>query len=181
MNTPHGDGPLLVVMGVSGSGKTTMGLALAHHLGVEYGDADDFHSAASVAKMRSGVPLTDADREPWLCAIAHWLQQRAGAGAVASCSALRRRYRDTLREAAPATAFVHCTADRDVIAQRMRERTDHFMPAALLDSQLETLEPLEPDEAGLTVDMDEPVDVLVGSVLSWWNNVQVSRTGGKHT
>ncbi len=153
--------PLVVVMGVAGSGKTTVGQALADHLGIEYADADAFHSPASVAKMASGHPLDDDDRAPWLVAIGAWLAQHQNSGAVVGCSALRRRYRDVLRAAAPDVAFLHLDGDPAVLTQRVAERPGHFMPASLITSQLETLEPLEPDERGRALDLTSPVEDIV--------------------
>ena len=155
---PH---PLVVVMGVSGSGKTTVGQALADRLGIEYADADAFHSEASVAKMASGHPLDDDDRAPWLVAIGGWLAARGGSGGVVGCSALRRRYRDVLRDAAPSVQFLHLTGDPAVLTERVANRPGHFMPASLITSQLETLEPLEPDENGTALDLTDPVDTIV--------------------
>jgi gluconokinase len=155
---PH---PLVVVMGVSGSGKTTVGQALADRLRLEYADADEFHSEASVAKMASGHPLDDDDRAPWLVAIGAWLAEREADGAVVGCSALRRRYRDVLRAAAPNVVFMHLTGDPTILTERVANRPGHFMPASLITSQLETLEPLEPDERGDTLDLTHPVDSLV--------------------
>ncbi|MGK5500266.1 gluconokinase, partial [Streptomyces sp. URMC 125] len=141
-------------MGVSGSGKTTVGTGLAGALGVPYADADDFHPPANVEKMSSGVPLTDEDRRPWLDAIAEWLRERGARGGVVTCSALRRRYRDRLREAAPELFFVHLDGSPELIASRMSARRGHFMPPELLRSQLDTLEPLAEDEAGAVVPID---------------------------
>ena len=152
--------PLLVVMGVCGSGKSTVGAALAGRLGLPYADADDLHPPANVTRMRAGVPLTDADRLPWLDAVGAWLASRAGTGAVISCSALRRSYRDVLRAHVPDAAFAHLHGSPATIAARLAARHDHFMPAALLESQLATLEPLEPDEHGTTLDVARPVEDL---------------------
>jgi|SRR3954451_353057 gluconokinase len=160
--------PLVVVMGVSGSGKTTVGMSLAKHLEVEYGEADDFHPQRNVEKMRAGHALNDEDRWPWLEAIGVWLASHEGAGAVATCSALKRHYRDRLRAAAPDTVFLHLFGDPALLAQRMTGRTGHFMPTSLLASQLATLEPLQPDEAGIAVDIKEPVDDIVATFVSWW-------------
>lgn len=157
----------VVVTGVSGSGKTTVGGELARRLGVQYGDADDFHPPANIVKMRAGEPLSEADREPWLAAIGAWLGDRARDGAVASCSALRRAHRDRLRAAATAVVFVQLRVPEAVLRQRMRDRGGHFMPVSLLDSQLATLEPLEPDERGVTIDGELPVDTAVTTVLGW--------------
>jgi gluconokinase len=162
--------PLVVVMGVSGAGKTTVAAPLAAHLGVDYGEADDFHPPSNVAKMASGRPLDDGDREPWLRAIGAWLAAHEDRGAVATCSALKRRYRDMLRAAAPETVFLHLTGDRDVIEERMGHRSGHFMPTSLLTSQLQTLEPLEPDEAGLEADLTQPPEVIVAEFVTWWKD-----------
>ncbi|MFP5068662.1 gluconokinase [Pseudonocardia nantongensis] len=153
--------PLVVVMGVSGSGKSTVGAALATRLGVGFTDADDLHPAANVAKMHAGVPLTDDDRWPWLDAVGAELARHAGTGLVVACSALRRSYRDRLRRHAPRTLFLHLAGDRAVLAGRMGHRQGHFMPLELLDSQLDTLEPLGPDETGGTLDLAGAVDDLV--------------------
>ncbi|MEU2429779.1 gluconokinase [Streptomyces sp. NPDC007861] len=149
MSTPH----VVVVMGVAGTGKTTIGPLLADALGVPYAEGDDFHPADNVAKMTSGVPLDDADREPWLDAIGQWAHGRAGLGGVVSSSALKRKYRDRLRAAAPDAVFLHLTGDRALIERRMAERKGHFMPTTLLDSQFATLQPLQEDEAGVSVDV----------------------------
>jgi gluconokinase len=140
-------------MGVSGVGKTAVGKRIATRLGYAFADADAFHPPANVAKMSRGEPLTDADREPWLGALAAWLAQQhaAGRSTVLACSALKRTYRDKLRSGAPHVGFVHLTAPREALLKRMRRRA-HFMPPALLDSQLQTLEPLRPDEHGITID-----------------------------
>jgi gluconokinase len=143
---------VVVVMGVSGSGKSTIGRALAERLGVPYAEGDDFHPPANVAKMASGHPLTDADRWPWLRAIAAWITTHSASGGVITCSALKRTYRDVLRTAAGEVWFLHVAGDRSVIADRLAARRGHFMPAALLDSQFADLEPLGADEPGLTVD-----------------------------
>jgi len=149
MRTPQ----VVVVMGVSGTGKTTIGLLLAARLGVPYAEGDDFHPPANIAKMSAGTPLDDADRAPWLDAIGAWAHDRAGLGGVVSCSALKRSYRDRLRTAAPGLLFVHLSGSRELIEDRMRHREGHFMPTALLDSQFATLEPLDADEAGAVVDV----------------------------
>lgn len=149
MSTPH----VVVVMGVAGTGKTTIGPLLAASLGVPYAEGDDFHPADNIAKMSAGVPLDDADREPWLDAIGRWAHGRTGLGGVVACSALKRTYRDRLRAAAPDVEFLHLTGDRALIERRMAERRGHFMPTALLDSQFATLQPLQGDEAGVAVDV----------------------------
>ncbi|MDI9883158.1 gluconokinase [Streptomyces sp. HNM0645] len=149
MSTPH----VVVVMGVAGTGKTTIGPLLAEALGVPYAEGDDFHPAGNIAKMSAGIPLDDADRGPWLDAIGRWAHGRAGLGGVVSCSALKRTYRDRLRTAAPDVEFLHLTGDRALIERRMAERKGHFMPTALLDSQFATVQPLQGDEAGVAVDV----------------------------
>ncbi|MEU0851317.1 gluconokinase [Streptomyces flaveolus] len=149
LHTPH----VVVVMGVAGTGKTTIGPLLAARLGVPYAEGDDFHPPANIAKMTAGTPLTDEDRWPWLDAIGCWAHGRAGLGGVVSSSALKRSYRDRLRAAAPGVVFVHLTGSRELIEDRMSHREGHFMPTALLDSQFATLQPLEPDEAGVAVDV----------------------------
>jgi gluconokinase len=161
--------PLVVVMGVSGSGKTTVGVALAARLDVEYGEADQFHPQSNIDKMTAGQPLDDADRRPWLEALGSWLAGHVDRGAVATCSALKRSYRDTLRAAAPSVVFLHLRADRAVLEPRMEHRSGHFMPPSLLASQLKTLEPLQPDETGLVVDSTTPVGDLVDEFIIWWH------------
>jgi len=153
----------VVVMGVSGTGKTTLGQALAARLGWQMLEGDDLHPAVNVAKMRSGHPLDDDDRRPWLQSIAAWIGAREsdGADSVVACSALKRSYRDLLRDGHPSVLFCHLTAPRAQLAERLARRQGHFMTATLLDSQLATLEPLEPDETGVTVpDNGDPDHVL---------------------
>ncbi|MGW3286202.1 gluconokinase [Streptomyces sp. NPDC001002] len=149
MSAPH----VVVVMGVAGTGKTTIGPLLAARLGVPYAEGDDFHPPANIAKMSAGHPLDDDDRWPWLDAIGTWAHGRAGLGGVVSSSALKRAYRDRLRAAAPDVVFVHLTGDRALIEDRMSHRQGHFMPTALLDSQFATLQPLQAGEAGVAVDV----------------------------
>jgi gluconokinase len=149
MRTPQ----VVVVMGVAGTGKTTIGPLLAARLGVPYAEGDDFHPQANIDKMSAGIPLDDSDRWPWLDAIGQWAHGRAGLGGVVSSSALKRSYRDRLRAVAPDVVFVHLTGDRKLIEERMTQRQGHFMPTALLDSQFATLQPLGPDEAGVAVDV----------------------------
>ena len=156
--------PLVCVMGVSAAGKSTVGTALALTLGVPFVDADDLHSDANRAKMAAGIPLTDDDRWPWLDAVGARLRDERDSGLVVACSALRRAYRDRIREAAPGVVFVHLTGTPELLAARAGARTDHFMPPALLESQLATLEPLEDDEAGLVADVAAPAGALVAAV-----------------
>ncbi|MCC2956096.1 gluconokinase [Massilia sp. IC2-477] len=161
--------PLWVVMGVSGCGKSDIGRRLAQALQARFIEGDAFHPPENVTKMAAGVPLTDEDRRGWLLALRAELQRAAGAGegAVLSCSALKRIYRDVLRGSdAGAVCFVHLTGPRELIAQRMAARSGHFMPVSLLDSQLRTLEPLQPDECGLTLDLRESPARLVEQVLA---------------
>jgi gluconokinase len=152
----------LVVMGVSGCGKTTLGRTLADRLGAAFVDADDLHPAANVAKMASGQPLSDADRWPWLDLVAQTLRDRAPV--VVACSALRQAYRDRLR-AAGDVRFLHLAAPQEVIAARMAARQGHFMPPGLLASQYATLEPPGPDEA-IRLDASLDPESLVEQALS---------------
>lgn len=156
---------LLVVMGVSGSGKTTVGAAVARRLGVAFADADDLHPPGNVAKMTAGVPLDEGDRRPWLALVGRWLAAHDATGGVISCSALRRAHRDQLRTAAPRVTFLHLHGTRAALARRLAGRTGHFMPASLLDSQLETLESLGPDEDGVVLDLDQRLEALVAAYL----------------
>ncbi|MEV4872202.1 gluconokinase [Streptomyces syringium] len=158
MQAPHP--PVVAVMGVSGTGKTTVGPLVADALGVPYAEGDDFHPPANIAKMSAGTPLDDADRAPWLDAIGAWAHGRAGRGGVVSCSALKRAYRDRLRAAAPGIVFLHLTGDRALIAERMEARKGHFMTTRLLDSQFAALEPLDADEAGVAVDVAPGPDTI---------------------
>ena len=154
----------VVIMGVAGCGKSAVGAAVAAHLGIPYRDGDDLHPPANVDKMRAGVPLTDDDRWPWLDRVAGVL--RDAAPVIVGCSALRRAYRDRIRDGAGGQVrFVHLAGSRALIAGRMAQRTGHYMPLSLLDSQFAALEPPGPDE-GLTVDIDRPLDVLVTAVVA---------------
>ena len=160
--------PAWVVMGVSGCGKSTVGRLLAARLGVGYVEGDDVHSAASVAKMAAGQALDDADRADWLNALKQQIAEARGrdAGLVLSCSALRRRYRDLLREADPGLRFAHLHGARALLEERVAQRRGHFMPAALLGSQLAALEPLGPDEQGLVLDVGYTPAILVQQILA---------------
>jgi gluconokinase len=153
----------VIVGGVSGSGKSTVGEALAQRLGAEFVDGDDLHPIANVEKMAAGIPLTDVDREPWLQLIAARLA--GGDSIVVACSALKRTYRDLIAAAAPGTFFIMLDVDHDELAQRTRHR-EHFMPPSLLDSQLAILEPLEPDENGATVDASGSAEESVSAALA---------------
>ena len=158
----------IVVMGVSGSGKSTVARALAERLGWAFAEADKFHPPENVAKMQGGTPLTDEDRWPWLRALRDWMtaQAQAGHSTVVTCSALRRSYRDVLREAPGEVTFIFLSGRRDLLAARLAGRRGHFMPASLLDSQLATLEVPGPDEHALTLNIGAAPDELVREVLA---------------
>lgn len=145
----------LVIMGVSGSGKTTISTLLSEHLGWIAAEADEFHSEANIAKMASGVPLTDEDRWPWLESIRGWMDTQAdnGRSTIVTCSALKRVYRDVLASASGQLHFIHLDGDAEVLRERMKTRSGHFMPASLLPSQINTLEPLAEDEPGIVIDI----------------------------
>jgi carbohydrate kinase (thermoresistant glucokinase family) len=155
-------------MGVSGSGKSTIGAALAQHYAVPFLEGDAYHPADNVSKMSAGIPLDDDDRAGWLDALAAEIGQAQAQerGLVLSCSALKRRYRDLLRAADPALRFVHLAGPRELIATRMHGRPGHYMPPSLLDSQLGILEPLQADEAGLTLDISLAPSALVDSITA---------------
>jgi gluconokinase len=154
----------VVVMGVSGSGKSTIGPLLAGALGVAFADADDFHPPANIAKMAAGTPLSDDDRWPWLDALGAHLAQ---AGGVIGCSALKRAYRDRLRTHRRDAAFLHLAGDPALIAARQAARPGHFMPPALLASQFATLEPPGADEAALALDIGAAPEAVVARALAW--------------
>ena len=151
-------------MGVSGSGKSTVGSALAQRLRVPFVDADTMHPPANIAKMSAGEPLNDDDRYPWLENVGEWLAGHC-TGGVVSCSALKRKYRDQLRAHCPRVEFLHLSGSPELINRRMSTRTGHFMPAALLRSQFDTLEPLGADERGVTVDIGHDVDAVIDTFL----------------
>jgi len=158
----------VVVMGVCGCGKSTVGERLARELGALFIEGDAFHPPANVARMAAGIALTDADRQGWLEALAAQLAdaRRAGRSVVLACSALKRRYRDVLRLGAPDLRVVHLAGDRAMLAARLAARQGHYMPASLLDSQLATLETPDPDERAVTLDAGAPTDTLVQSALT---------------
>lgn len=156
-------GPVVIVMGVSGSGKSTLAQRLADALGVVFVEGDALHTPASIAKMAAGIPLTDEDRAGWLEALAARLAEAVtqGVGVVATCSALKRNYRDVLRTGAPALRLVYLHGDRTLLAARMSARTGHYMPASLLDSQLATLEPPQADENAIELDLAQSLEDMV--------------------
>jgi gluconokinase len=156
----------IVVMGVSGSGKSTVGAALAQRMRMPFADADDFHPPANIQKMTSGKPLNDDDRFPWLEAIGQWLGVRCKDGGVMSCSALKHKYRDQLRRHCPDVIFLHLAGSPEVIGRRQASRPGHFMPASLVASQFQTLEPLAADEQGVTIDVDQDIDSIVETYLA---------------
>lgn len=153
-------------MGVSGSGKSTVGAALARRLSVPFADADALHPAANIAKMAAGTPLTDDDRYPWLDAVGKWLGDHQDGG-VMSCSALKRAYRDRLRSHSPGVEFLHLTGSPELIASRQAGRSGHFMPSALVKSQFDTLEPLAHDEQGRALDVASSVDGIVETFVAY--------------
>jgi carbohydrate kinase (thermoresistant glucokinase family) len=169
-NTAHPPPRHLVVMGVSGCGKTSVGRALAQALGHGFIEGDELHPPANVAKMAAGTPLTDADRAGWLAEIGRRLGQAhaAGTGLVVSCSALKRSYRDGLRAACPGLLFLHLHGSADLLRRRLQARTGHYMPPSLLDSQLATLEPPAADEAALSLDISPPTAQVVAAALAQW-------------
>jgi gluconokinase len=159
-------GPAIVVMGVSGSGKSSVGERLGKRLGLPFRDAAEFHPPANIAKMSSGVPLTDEDRWPWLDAIGHALGT-ATSGMVVACSALRRIYRDRLTTTAGRPVlFILLSGSRQTIGGRLGGRKGHFMPPSLLDSQFATLEPPSPDELAVSVSVEPPLDAVVDAALA---------------
>lgn len=161
------DVPCYVVMGVSGCGKSEIGGRLAARLGIDYVEGDAFHPAANVAKMSAGFPLDDDDRLGWLNVLADKIAgaRRQGQPLVLSCSSLKRRYRDLLRSGDPQLVFVHLHGERETISARMQSRPGHFMPPALLDSQLRDLEPLQPDENGFQLDIRCAPDDLIDQIV----------------
>ncbi|WNB88132.1 gluconokinase [Glutamicibacter protophormiae] len=155
--------PLVVVMGVSGSGKTTIGTLVAHELGVQFIDGDSLHPLENVQKMAAGTPLDDDDRWPWLEIVGRTLHEHGERreGLVVACSALKRAYRERIRSQAPSALFLHLDGTLEVLTRRIEGRSGHFMPAALLESQIETLEPLAQEEGGYVLNIDQPVADMV--------------------
>lgn len=162
----HSD--LYVVMGVSGSGKSSVGVALARALAVAFVEGDEYHPSSNVTRMAEGIALTDDDRRDWLHALANVLGEasRAGTGLVMTCSALKKSYRDILRAEAPALRLVYLEGSRDLIAARLADRRGHFMPPSLLDSQFATLEEPSPDEGAWVCDISRPPEIIVAHLVA---------------
>ncbi|WP_026117608.1 gluconokinase [Nocardiopsis alkaliphila] len=158
-----------VFMGVSGSGKTSVAARVADRIGLPFAEADDFHPRSNIEKMESGKPLTDEDRWPWLRELADWMgrHESKGESTVMACSALKRDYRDVLRAGASEVHFLHMHGPSEVIWERMDARDGHFMPPALLRSQLDTLQRLDPDEGGQELDLREDLDALTARALEY--------------
>ena len=165
---------ILVVAGVSGSGKTTVGAMLAGRLNWTFADADDFHPAANVEKMHAGIPLTDEDRWPWLRAIAAWIDERIAAGqsAVVTCSALKRAYRDVLVQGRPSVWLVFLSVDREKLRKRLATRHGHFFPQELLDSQLAAAELPGPDERAIVVTPADGPAAVVAEIVRWMGEAE---------
>ena len=163
-----GEPTILVVMGVSGSGKSTVGALLAQRLDWPFADGDDFHAPEHVAKMRAGHALDDADRAPWLAAIAGWIGERLARGqsGVIVCSALKRAYREAIVGGRAQARIVYLEGSRVLIAERLAHRRGHFMPAGLLDSQFAALEEPGPGEDPITVGIEEGPDAIAASVAA---------------
>jgi len=159
---------IVIVAGVAGSGKTTVGTLLANRLGWRFADADSFHPAANVAKMRAGIPLTDEDRAPWLRAITGWMDdvEALGESGVITCSALKRRYRDQLLSGRPNATMVFLEVSKAVLVQRLSHRLGHFFPEKLLDSQLAAVEPPAPDEHVLALPVDGDPAQMVSEIVT---------------
>lgn len=159
--------PVIVVMGVTGCGKTTVGEAIGVRLGLPFEDGDELHPQANIDKMASGHPLTDEDRWPWLKAVGRWLGAHESGGGVVGCSALKRSYREAIRAHAPGVLFVHLTGSIETIIKRVSHRAGHFMPTSLVQSQFDTLEPPGPDESCVPVPFELPVEQIVDRVVDY--------------
>jgi carbohydrate kinase (thermoresistant glucokinase family) len=166
MTSTDSEAPLIVVMGVSGSGKSTIGALIANKLAVPFVDADSLHPTSNIEKMAAGQPLTDDDRWPWLAKVGQVLAGAGDDGLVMACSALKRKYRDAILAEAPRALFVHLSGSKEVLASRVEGRSGHFMPTTLLDSQLATLEPLASDEPGVVVDIAPDVATIVADAAT---------------
>ncbi len=154
-------------MGVSGSGKSTVGALLAQKLGTRFLDADSLHPAQNLAKMEAGIPLDDVDREPWLQTVGQKLLEARAIPLVVACSALRKSYRDIIRAADPTVRFILVHGSEALLTERLATREGHFMPVTLLQSQLKTLELLDDDECGITLDIIESADGLATKAAAW--------------
>ena len=167
-NTTTPEGTQIIVMGVSGSGKSTIGALIAGALGVPFVDGDALHPQSNIEKMAGGKPLNDDDRWPWLTVVGQTLAEAGatGKGMVIACSALRRAYRQTILDSAPQARFVHLDGSREVLSARIEGRSGHFMPPSLLDSQFATLEPLGADEPGMVIDIDQAVAEIVSEAVA---------------
>jgi gluconokinase len=175
-------GVILIVAGVSGCGKTTVGALLAGRLHWPFADADSFHPEANIAKMHAGIPLTDADRQPWLRAVADWMDERIAAGqsGVITCSALKRAYRDQLLVGRPAATMVFLQVNREELERRLRMRSGHFFPRQLLESQLTVLEPPAPDERVRTVVAEsDPVATAAKIIAMLWPSGEPNPAGAR--
>jgi gluconokinase len=170
---------IVIVAGVAGSGKTTVGRLLADRLHWRFADGDEFHPAANIAKMHAGIPLTDEDRQPWLRALTAWMDERIadGESAVVACSALRRSSRDTLLGGRPEARMIFLAVDREVADQRCAARPGHFFPEKLLNSQFDALQPPQPDETAVTVVPSEDLAEMVAAIIAV---VQPRAAGGDH-
>jgi gluconokinase len=155
----------IVVMGVTGCGKSTIGAALAEKLGITFIDSDDLHSESNKKKMSSGTPLTDSDRQPWLQAVSDTLQGHEKI--VVACSALKKSYREKILASAPRTQFIHLSGSKELISARLSERSHEFMPIELLDSQFQTLEPLEQSERGKVIEISHSTEEIVAEIIAW--------------
>ncbi len=166
--SPSGAPRIAVMMGVSGSGKTTIGQALAERLGWTFQEGDDLHPAANIAKMKAGVPLSDADRAPWLATVEAWIagELRRGRSGVITCSALKRAYRDQIVGGRANVRLVFLKGDPGLIAERLAHRRGHFMPASLLGSQFADLQAPADSEHAITVDISQPLDVTVAQIAA---------------
>lgn len=168
----------IIVMGVSGCGKSTIAVGIAEAMELPFAEADRFHPEANVAKMAAGTPLTDQDRWPWLSDLSAWMASQAdlGQSTVMACSALKRSYRDLLRSGPPSLDLVHLAGPMEVVEARMAAREGHFMPTSLLRSQYDALEPLQPDERGVVLDLQDPPDHLVSRAVEWLADPSQRRT-----
>ena len=155
----------IVLMGVTGCGKSTVGAALAERLGITFIDSDALHSESNKKKMSSGTPLNDSDRQPWLQAVAETL--RSNESVVVACSALKKSYREKILFGAPTTQFIHLVGSQELISARLNERSHEFMPIELLDSQFETLEPLEQGEPGKVFEISQSIEEIVDEITAW--------------